>query len=73
MFWLDRLVVGKVIDHILKHQLQQDDGRKRRIREIQEEGWDLFLRVLADGSIVVTALAVSQSTILLSITSQLTS
>lgn len=57
VFWLDRLVVGKVIDHILKHQLQQDDGRKRRIREIQEEGWDLFLRVLADGSIVVTALA----------------
>ncbi|KAH6916877.1 WD repeat-containing protein [Coprinopsis sp. MPI-PUGE-AT-0042] len=57
IFWLDRLVVGKVIDHILKYELQQDDGRKRRIREIHDEGWDLFLRVLADGSIVVTALA----------------
>lgn len=58
IFWLDRLIVGKVIGHILKHELQQDDGRKRRIREIHDEGWDLFLRVLADGSIVVTALAV---------------
>jgi hypothetical protein len=58
IFWLDRLMVGKVIDHILKHELQQDDGRKRRIKEIHDEGWDLFLRVLANGSIVVTALAV---------------
>lgn len=58
IFWLDRRVVGTVIDHILKHQLPHDDGRKRRIKEIHDEDWDLFLRVLADGSIVVTAVAV---------------
>ena len=37
---------------------QQEDGRSRRVREIQEESWDLFLRVFTDGSLVVQALAV---------------
>ncbi|KAG2023063.1 WD repeat-containing protein [Coprinopsis cinerea AmutBmut pab1-1] len=57
IFWLDRRIVGTVIEYILKNQLHEDDGRKRRIKEIHEEGWDLFLRVLSDGSIVVTAVA----------------
>lgn len=38
---------------------EQEDGRSRRVREILEEGWDLFLRVFADGSFVVQAVAVS--------------
>jgi hypothetical protein len=57
VFWLGREVIGDVLITILKNQ-SEDDGRNRRLREIKEEGWDLFLRVLRDGSVVVTAVAV---------------
>ncbi|KAJ3516450.1 hypothetical protein NLJ89_g1100 [Agrocybe chaxingu] len=57
VFWLDRRTVEKVILYILKDESQIDDARTRRIKEIKDEGWDLFLRVLADGSVVVTAVA----------------
>ncbi|KAF5384978.1 hypothetical protein D9615_001393 [Tricholomella constricta] len=56
-FWLDREVVGNALKEILKQRIEQDDARGRRIKEILEERWDLFLRVLGDGSIVVTAVA----------------
>ena len=55
IFWLDRQTVGAVLDHILK---DSSEAQNRRIKEIKDEGWDLFLRVLGDGSIVVTAVAV---------------
>lgn len=58
VFWLDRTAVEKVIIKLLGDENQADDTRNRRIREIKEEGWDLFLRILADGSVVVTAVAV---------------
>ena len=40
----------------------EEDTRRRRIREITEEGWDIFLRVLGDGSLVVQAVAVRRAT-----------
>lgn len=58
VFWLDRATVENVIIKLLGDKNQADDARNRRIREIKEEGWDLFLRILADGSIAVTAIAV---------------
>jgi hypothetical protein len=58
VFWLDREVVGDVLKSILKDKSDPEDGRTRRLGELEEEGWDLFLRVLGDGSIVVTAVAV---------------
>ncbi|KAF5323620.1 hypothetical protein D9611_005764 [Ephemerocybe angulata] len=57
IFWLDRQTVGTVLDHILNQSSEEDESKKRRIQEIKDEGWDLFLRVLGDGSIVVTAVA----------------
>lgn len=59
VFWLDRKTVETVINHILANPLLTDDARTRRIREIKEESWDLFMRILSDGSVVVTAVAVS--------------
>ena len=59
VFWLDRGVIGNALRHVLKTRPEQDDARTKRIQDITEEGWDLFLRVLGDGSIVVTAVAVS--------------
>jgi hypothetical protein len=59
VFWMDREVLGNTFNHTLKTCSEEEDGRRRRITEIKEEGWDMFLRILADGSIVVTAVAVS--------------
>ena len=36
-----------------------EDARSMRVRDIRAESWDLFLRVLGDGSLVVQAVAVS--------------
>jgi len=62
VFWLDREVVGTVLDHILAQSSEEDDTPTRRIREMRDERWDLFLRVLQDGSVIVTAVAVSSPT-----------
>jgi hypothetical protein len=60
VFWLDRKAVDRVITNILGNDHLADDARARRLREIKEESWDLFLRILIDGSIVVSAVAVSK-------------
>jgi hypothetical protein len=59
VFWMDKGVLGNALKHTLNSRPKEEDARSRRIAEIQEEEWDLFLRVLADGSIIVTAVAVS--------------
>ncbi|GLB36004.1 putative RAVE protein 1 C terminal [Lyophyllum shimeji] len=56
-FWLDRDVVGNALNEILTRRHDQDDARSRRIKEMNDERWDLFLRVLGDGSVTVTAVA----------------
>ncbi|KAK0464982.1 RAVE protein 1 C terminal-domain-containing protein [Desarmillaria tabescens] len=55
VFYLDREVIRQSSDKILTSCPSQNNVRTRRIQEIKDEGWDLFLRVLGDGSIVVTA------------------
>lgn len=64
IFWLDRKVVGDALDAYLKEPAsasggEAEEGKRRRAKEILEEGWDLFLRVCEDGSVLVTAVAVS--------------
>jgi len=56
---MDREVLGNAFSHILNPHSEEEDARSRRIAEINKEGWDLFLRILGDGSITVTAVAVS--------------
>jgi hypothetical protein len=59
VFWLDREVVGDTLKGILgTTALDVEDGERKRLKDIQDEGWDLFLRVSGDGSIVVSAVAV---------------
>jgi len=59
VFPLDRdAVLGVLKGASGNAQSAEEDARSRRVREIVEEGWDLFLRVLADGSLVVQAVAV---------------
>lgn len=38
-----------------------EDARSRRVRDIKAESWDLFLRVLGDGSLIVQAVSVCQN------------
>lgn len=58
IFWLDRQIVDIVVTRILDNPLLIDDARTTRVKEIRKENWDLFLRILADGSVVVNAVAV---------------
>jgi len=59
VFWMDREVLANTLNHSLKTLSAEEDGRSKRLAEIKEEGWDMFLRILGDGSLVVTAIAVS--------------
>lgn len=58
---MSREVLRSVIGQILRQPGDRnsfDDSQRRRLTELYEEGWDLFARVLDDGSIVIQALAV---------------
>ncbi|KAJ6621584.1 RAVE protein 1 C terminal-domain-containing protein [Mycena sp. CBHHK59/15] len=57
VFWLDREIIGNSISATLKDKNEPENAQIRRLQEIKDEGWDLFLRVLEDGSAVVTAVA----------------
>ncbi|KAI0316614.1 WD repeat-containing protein [Amylostereum chailletii] len=57
IFWLDREVIGDSLSKILRDVSDVEDAKTRRARDITEEGWDLFLRIVSDGSLVVKAIA----------------
>lgn len=59
VFWLGREIMSDALTAALSSAgHDNEDGRCKRVREIKEENWDLFLRVLSDGSLVVQAVAV---------------
>lgn len=58
VFWLDREVISQSLERILKDNPGLDDVKTRRLQDIKEEGWDLFLRVVESGDIIITAIAV---------------
>ena len=60
-FVLDREVMCTVFTRILKDCEENDNSGLHRLREIQEEGWDLFLHVHEDRSLVIGAIAVRTS------------
>ena len=61
-FVLDREVMSAAFAKILKDcDKNNDDSSLHRLREIQDEGWDLFLYVHEDRSLVVGAVAVRTS------------
>ncbi|PCH33750.1 hypothetical protein WOLCODRAFT_129949 [Wolfiporia cocos MD-104 SS10] len=59
VFSLDRDAVLTALQAIVdaSEGSKAEDARSRRVMEIVEEGWDLFLRVLSDGSFVIQAVA----------------
>lgn len=63
VFWLDRQVISQTLEKLLNQDPDLDDVKTRTLRDIQEEGWDLFLRVIEDGCLVLTAVAVISITL----------
>ncbi|OAX44398.1 hypothetical protein K503DRAFT_383768 [Rhizopogon vinicolor AM-OR11-026] len=55
--WLDKEVVRRMIKAILVSTAEDVSPPVKRLREIDEEGWDLFVRALEDGSLLVSAVA----------------
>lgn len=58
IIWLDREVVGPAIKTMLNAS-ETNNNEMSKLRDIADEDWDLFLRVLADGSLLLSAVAVS--------------
>jgi hypothetical protein len=58
VIWLDREVLGPAIKAVLAASAT-GSIEMSRLWQVEEEDWDLFLRVLADGSLFLTAVAVS--------------
>jgi hypothetical protein len=62
IFWLDRKVIRDTFTTILEDIPEvgkELEAKRRRAKEVIDDGWDLFLRVMCDGSVLVTAVAVS--------------
>ncbi|CAG7847093.1 Regulator of V-ATPase in vacuolar membrane protein 1 AltName: Full=Suppression of the onset of impotence protein 3 [Serendipita indica DSM 11827] len=61
VFPFDRDILRAVLGGVLRNQPGQrtsfDESQRRRLTEIYEESWDLFARILDDGSIVIHAVA----------------
>lgn len=58
IIWLDKEVIGPAVKAVLKTS-EIESADISRLRDVEEEDWDLFLRVLADGSLLLSAVAVS--------------
>lgn len=66
IYWLDREVMSSVFKAVLKSTSNPEtEAPRRRIQDIYDEGWDLFLRVLSDGSVVVQAVAVCRVSVII--------
>ncbi|KAG2154690.1 RAVE protein 1 C terminal-domain-containing protein [Suillus clintonianus] len=55
--WLDKEVVRRTIKAVLALTTEDASPQVKRLREIDDEGWDLFVRALGDGSMLVSAVA----------------
>lgn len=64
VFWLDKAVVRQVLEAALQECEDRGENsdmaarRKPLLQQMLDEGWDLFARILPDGSLVLRALAV---------------
>ena len=56
-----RSVCGNVLRDMDGVESKAGESQRRRLTELYEEGWDLFCRILDDGSIVIRAVAVRPS------------
>lgn len=61
IIWLDHQVTHAVIKKMLEDSSDQETSEFQRLQQLTEGDCDLFLRVLPDGSMVLTSVAVCMS------------
>jgi hypothetical protein len=59
IFWIDKSLLLTSLKKWSHSSSELDSAAQRRIQEIIDESWDLFLSVFMDGSFAITAVAVS--------------
>jgi hypothetical protein len=59
VFTLGREVLRGVLASVLADSLDPNDPKLRRLHEICDGGWDLFMQVFPDGSLTIRAVAAS--------------
>lgn len=59
VFTLDREVIRGVLTAVLADSSDPNDPELRRLHEICDDGWDLFMQVFPEGSLTIRAVAAS--------------
>jgi hypothetical protein len=59
VFTLGREVLRGVLANVLADSSDPNDPKLRRLHEICDGGWDLFMQVFPDGSLTIRAVAAS--------------
>ncbi|THH06398.1 hypothetical protein EW145_g4114 [Phellinidium pouzarii] len=57
IFWLHKDTLAESLNATLSGVVIPEDSRYRRLKEMSGEGWDLFVRVFSDNSLIIRAVA----------------
>ncbi|KAH9064341.1 RAVE protein 1 C terminal-domain-containing protein [Lactarius vividus] len=57
VFYLQREIVTQTLTSVLSDASDEDDAKIRRVQDIRDAGWDMFMQVLPDGSLSIRAVA----------------
>ncbi|KAH8982607.1 RAVE protein 1 C terminal-domain-containing protein [Lactarius akahatsu] len=55
VFYLNREIVTQTLTTVLSGASDKDDAKIRRVQDIRDAGWDMFMQVLPDGSLSIRA------------------
>src|ERR1700691_471621 len=64
VFYLNREIVTRVLTSVLSDTSDKDDAKIRRVQDIKDAGWDMFMQALPDGSLSIRAVAASTLSII---------
>lgn len=71
VFYLDREIVNRALTSVLSDTTDKEDAKIRRVQDIRDAGWDMFMQALPDGSLSIQAVAASTLSIIGSFESHL--
>ncbi|KAF8273891.1 WD repeat-containing protein [Lactarius quietus] len=57
VFYLDREIVTRALTSALSDMSDKDDAKIRRVQDIRDAEWDMFMHALPDGSLSIRAVA----------------
>ena len=64
VFYLNREIVTRVLTSVLSDTSDKDDVKIRRVQDIRDAGWDMFMQALPDASLSIRAVAASSLSII---------